>query len=100
MPKGERERAREDRKEPNEQKQAYFGSIGSASRQLQASSAGLSARSCITSQVHEAFLRAIFAPAGHRLIRSEERRQLEPELAFWSNFASAKAAHVLFLVPL
>jgi len=32
--------------------------------------------------------------------RSEERRQLEPELAFWSKFASAKAAHVLFLVPL
>ena len=31
---------------------------------------------------------------------SEERRQLEPELAFWSKFASAKAAHVLFLVPL
>ena len=30
-------------------------------------SAGLSARSCVTSQVHEAFLRAIFAPAGHRL---------------------------------
>ena len=27
---------------------------------------------------------------------SEERRQLEPELAFWSKFASAKAAHVLF----
>ena len=26
--------------------------------------------------------------------------QLEPELAFWSKFASAKAAHVLFLVPL
>ena len=25
---------------------------------------------------------------------SEERRQLEPELAFWSKFASAKAAHV------
>ena len=24
----------------------------------------------------------------------------EPELAFWSKFASAKAAHVLFLVPL
>ena len=31
---------------------------------------------------------------------SEERRQLEPKLAFWSKFASAKAAHVLFLVPL
>jgi len=31
---------------------------------------------------------------------SEERRQLEPELAFWSKFASAKAAHVLFLAPL
>ena len=30
-------------------------------------SAGLSARSCVTSQVHEAFLRAIFAPAGHRI---------------------------------
>ena len=29
-------------------------------------SAGLSARSCVTSQVHELFLRAIFAPAGHR----------------------------------
>ena len=27
---------------------------------------------------------------------SEERRQLEAELAFWRNFASAKAAHVLF----
>jgi len=27
----------------------------------------LSSRSCVTSQVHEAFLRAIFAPAGHRL---------------------------------
>jgi len=26
---------------------------------------------------------------------SEERRQLEPELAFWSKFASAKAAQVL-----
>jgi len=26
----------------------------------------------------------------------EERRQLEPESAFWSKFASAKAAHVLF----
>jgi len=26
----------------------------------------------------------------------EERRQLEPELAFWSKFAFAKAAHVLF----
>ena len=31
---------------------------------------------------------------------SEERRQLEPELAFWSKFASTKAAHVLFYVPL
>ena len=30
-------------------------------------SAGLSARSCITSHAHEAFLRAIFAPARHRL---------------------------------
>ena len=30
----------------------------------------------------------------------EERRQLEPELAFWSKFASAKAAHILLLVPL
>ena len=29
--------------------------------------AGLSSRSCVTSQVHEAFPRAIFAPAGHRL---------------------------------
>jgi len=29
--------------------------------------AGLSARSCFTSQVHEAFLRAIFDPEGHRL---------------------------------
>ena len=29
--------------------------------------AGLSSRSCVTSQVHEALLRAIFAPAGHRL---------------------------------
>jgi len=28
------------------------------------------------------------------------RRQLEPELAFWSKFASAKAAQVLILVPL
>jgi len=25
---------------------------------------------------------------------------LEPELAFWSKFAIAKAAHVFFLVPL
>jgi len=31
---------------------------------------------------------------------SEERRQLEAELAFWSKFASAKEAHVLFFVPL
>jgi len=30
-------------------------------------SAGLSARSCVTSHVHEALLQAIFAPAGHRL---------------------------------
>ena len=30
---------------------------------------------------------------------SEERRQLEPELAFRSKFASAKAAHVLFSEP-
>ena len=30
-------------------------------------SAGLSAISCVTSQVHEAILWAIFAPAGHRL---------------------------------
>ena len=29
-------------------------------------SAGLSARSCVTFQVHEAILWAIFAPAGHR----------------------------------
>ena len=29
-------------------------------------SAGLSARSCVTSQVHEAILWAIFAPAGHK----------------------------------
>ena len=27
------------------------------------------------------------------------KRQLEPELAFWSKFASAKAAHVLFWCP-
>jgi len=30
-------------------------------------SAGLSACSCVTSQVHEAILWAIFAPEGHRL---------------------------------
>ena len=30
-------------------------------------SAGLSAHSCVTSQIHEAILWATFAPAGHRL---------------------------------
>ena len=37
-----------------------------------------------------------FATALYMYNCSEERRQLEPELAFWSKFASAKAAHVLF----
>jgi len=34
------------------------------------------------------------------ILYTKLRRQLEPELAFWSKLAIAKAAHVLFLVPL
>ena len=33
----------------------------------------------------------------HTPTRSEERRQLEPELAFWRKFAGAQAAQVLSL---
>ena len=36
-----------------------------------------------------------------RIVRRKDASwSLEPELAFWSKFASAKAAHALFLVPL